>query len=825
MASTFTLDTLNLDGGGYYDDESDGKVYRRYLKLTCTQTPDFANNRSRIDWKLESIGGAPKKDESITRYSTGPTTVIIAGETVYYSGRINFSTGKFPAAVGSISSSDDANDGYKPVYIDHNTNGKAPAITCSISTNILTGKTPVSTSRTWSLDSISRSATLTNYPKNFNDDATEEQLSITCSNPAGSDVSAIDVCISFDRGIDIDYRTVTLSSDKKTGSATFDLTDDERQKLWEKAANSKSMPVYFILRTTINGVYYYDRQPATLNIVNAAPTIDEHLLEDMQASDHMWLTDDSEMPIRYISDARFTVKVSPQKSATLKTITIVNSGKTYKYDCENTSEQYTAVCDVSAIATTDFKITIVDSRGTSTETIWCSILEYVKPTCNIGHNRPDASGNFDLAVAGNFFNHQWPAGEYNCDYLYLRYRYKPFGTAWSSDDEGWSRMTITHPDPSSGDTYTAQASIKGLNYQSSYVFQVQVSDAAIELPPQEFTIQTSPIFDWGASDFQFNVPVYIKDSPDPNAPAHKVRVTKCVNRNKNNSGSNPWFKVASLKLPATRAYESRASFKVTHGYSTATAYGILDTHIRVNKVTTDGVDHYNIANTSFTFESGHKINPEDFVLAYDNPVDTTSVEIWVYLPAWYCCHFEVFSESSTSTFLYDEWTLHNTDSKDGYAPNVKVGYNPSASTDTTPTDVEVHVSAMPGGGLLAYPIGSVYISFDATSPASLFGGSWTRINNRFLWGGDQIAIDNNKLGNVGGSQNVTLTIDQIPAHTHGAVYSGNATPDPDTGLYYAYLASSSTKKDMAYNTISTGGGKSHTNMPPYIIVTIWRRTA
>lgn len=31
-----------------------------------------------------------------------------------------------------------------------------------------------------------------------------------------------------------------------------------------------------------------------------------------------------------------------------------------------------------------------------------------------------------------------------------------------------------------------------------------------------------------------------------------------------------------------------------------------------------------------------------------------------------------------------------------------------------------------------YPVGAIYISYDSTSPATLFGGTWTAINGRFL---------------------------------------------------------------------------------------------
>lgn len=34
---------------------------------------------------------------------------------------------------------------------------------------------------------------------------------------------------------------------------------------------------------------------------------------------------------------------------------------------------------------------------------------------------------------------------------------------------------------------------------------------------------------------------------------------------------------------------------------------------------------------------------------------------------------------------------------------------------------------------LVYPVGSVYMSTNSISPATLFGGTWTKIEGRFLW--------------------------------------------------------------------------------------------
>ena len=120
-----------------------------------------------------------------------------------------------------------------------------------------------------------------------------------------------------------------------------------------------------------------------------------------------------------------------------------------------------------------------------------------------------------------------------------------------------------------------------------------------------------------------------------------------------------------------------------------------------------------------------------------------------------------------------------------------------------------------GIALKAYPVGAYYISESATSPASLFGGTWTQVTGRFLRAANDTA--------TGGSDTHTLTTAQVPknkayssANVNGnagfsdALYTGAFTQ----GSEYAYL-----------NLTYMGGGQSHNNMPAYKDVYVWRRTA
>lgn len=130
-------------------------------------------------------------------------------------------------------------------------------------------------------------------------------------------------------------------------------------------------------------------------------------------------------------------------------------------------------------------------------------------------------------------------------------------------------------------------------------------------------------------------------------------------------------------------------------------------------------------------------------------------------------------------------------------------------------DVTIEATANP---LDAYPVGSIYMSVNSTSPASLFGGSWTQLKDRFLLGAGSSYTN----GKTGGEANVTLTVDQIPSHSHT--------------LQMLYTAASGSVAWVADNVEgkwdwidgrigNTGGGKSHNNLPPYLVVYMWKRVS
>lgn len=118
----------------------------------------------------------------------------------------------------------------------------------------------------------------------------------------------------------------------------------------------------------------------------------------------------------------------------------------------------------------------------------------------------------------------------------------------------------------------------------------------------------------------------------------------------------------------------------------------------------------------------------------------------------------------------------------------------------------------------AYPVGAIYLSVTEVEPSSLFGGTWERIGGRFLLGADTTYT----AGSAGGEAEHTLTIDEMPRHNHGLDNynsAGNATP--------FLTVQHQDKKGYGGNvqTMYAGGSKAHNNMPPYLAVYMWKRTA
>lgn len=138
---------------------------------------------------------------------------------------------------------------------------------------------------------------------------------------------------------------------------------------------------------------------------------------------------------------------------------------------------------------------------------------------------------------------------------------------------------------------------------------------------------------------------------------------------------------------------------------------------------------------------------------------------------------------------------------------------------------------------LIYPIGSIYMNMNSTSPEVLFGGKWQQLKARFLCGVGELDTANSSTfygatpsgytiwaGETSGENMHTLSVNEIPAHSHTMnqmLLAGNSGGWDVVGKQGGFWGADN------WNTraTNTGGGWSHNNMPPYFAVYMWKRIA
>ena len=144
-------------------------------------------------------------------------------------------------------------------------------------------------------------------------------------------------------------------------------------------------------------------------------------------------------------------------------------------------------------------------------------------------------------------------------------------------------------------------------------------------------------------------------------------------------------------------------------------------------------------------------------------------------------------------------------------------YPPSTHTHTV-NDVSDLIDVI-------YPVGSIYMSVGNTSPSTLFGGTWEQIEDKFLLA----CGTKHQNGDTGGSEDAVVvththsTTEKYFLTTSGGAVTRNSTAGT-TGTKVSNLLKSDDAifRDVIKDTGTSGVGK---NMPPYLAVNVWKRTA
>lgn len=148
----------------------------------------------------------------------------------------------------------------------------------------------------------------------------------------------------------------------------------------------------------------------------------------------------------------------------------------------------------------------------------------------------------------------------------------------------------------------------------------------------------------------------------------------------------------------------------------------------------------------------------------------------------------------------------------------------------------------------AHPVGSIYESTDATSPADLFGGTWEAMDpGRVLVSAGTASTGTvYNAGDKGGEEAHKLTESENAPHAHSASCSKaglhshvlyenddpkgsgdaiDAEGDSWSANNHPHATSTAGEHKHEITIGSSGSGAPHNNMPPFEVVYRWKRTA
>lgn len=444
MALSGTLNTNDYDG--------------RFYQVRWTATQSYANNSSTINWTVSALGGGTKW------FAERTLKVIIAGKTVVNkTDRVERYDGEI--AKGSFT-------------ITHAADG-SKTFAASIQAAVYTSTINCVGNTSFTLDQIPKQAIITNAT-NFTD---EDSPTITYSNPAGNAVTSLDIAIGWTGADDIKYRSVS-----KTGNSyTFNFTNDEKIKLQEAVNDGiNSKIVTFYLRTVIGGVTYYSTIKKTLSIADAEPYMSP-LIEELN-SKVISATGSSTVMVLGQSRIQCQLRPTTYKRASIASVTMRNGADVINSD--------TGIFNNASSNTFIFEV--IDSRGNkTTRTYTRDAVSYIPLTMHASFENFTASGVASFNVSGNYFNGSF--GAYN-NYLDIEYRYAVVGSSYGT----WQSVST---EQISGNSYTSNFSVSGLDYTKAYTFQIKAEDQFKTVLSAEMRFTGRPIFEWGKNDFKFNVPV------------------------------------------------------------------------------------------------------------------------------------------------------------------------------------------------------------------------------------------------------------------------------------------------------------------------------
>lgn len=327
---------------------------------------------------------------------------------------------------------------------------------------------------------------------NFND---EGNPVIKYYNPYGAVNLRTYISISGGNA-DINYRSL----EQYGTSYTYELTNEEREKLINAVVSGNSCSIRYYLESDVNDYTYTYYLTRTFTLTDFEPYIEPAAI-DMN-EDTYALTNDRNTFIKGYSRAACQTHAIAKKGATITNYKFVNGGQVEERD--------TDLASIDNVENDTFEFTVTDSRGnSSTETVVVNLVEYFKPTCSQEAEislTGETSARVDITVQGEFFNSTFGEAEgavLNDVDIQIRHK------VGNGDFTEWvSVSSVFWETYKDGNTFRTSGGLGDLPYDEAITVQSRVLDKLEEAITTEYKVKLIPVFDWSEKDFKFNVPVH-----------------------------------------------------------------------------------------------------------------------------------------------------------------------------------------------------------------------------------------------------------------------------------------------------------------------------
>lgn len=440
MATSGIVKT-NVNYGSYF-----------WVKWEISGSQDIANNRTTIAW---SCGLHP--EEQYYTNAVRMDAVTINGTEVYSGGTYS-----------DITDYKDRTFGSGTLTIPHNSDGSGSFTISAVSGWIYGNGNYYGASQTFTLPTIPRASSVSCSTANIGSNAT-----ITINRAS----------TSFTHTLTYSFGSLSGTIATKTSSTNISWTIPTT--FYGQIPNSKSGTGTITCDTYSGSTLIGSKSTsftATVSESASKPTLSPTVSDSNTTTTA--LTGNSSKFIKYYSNASVATGAQARNSATLKSQKITCGAKSI------TSASGT----INAVESGSFTFSATDSRGyTTTQTVNKTLIEYIKLTCSLNAGAPTTAGVATLKISGNYWDGTFGAV---ANTLTVQYRYKAQGGSYGN----WTAVSATK----SNNTYSATATISGLDYQTTYVFQARAIDKLATINTDEQARRTTPIFDWSKNDFNVN---------------------------------------------------------------------------------------------------------------------------------------------------------------------------------------------------------------------------------------------------------------------------------------------------------------------------------